>query len=275
MLPKRTNGWAGGRVAIALLIAGPLLASDTLLFPVPLHLVRRIEDPIANTKNEFDEYCTGNKIITIRGSRTAIVDYERQELLEIDRTASTYSVASFEEISAARSIADASAPRRNKIESLAVAESWKTRSLGAKPTIAGRSADSFELTTSSVRVEVAVDRQVTLSRAALDALSGASYPNKPSDQQEAIAHVCARNGEAHAEAAGGGAYGLPLDQSVTVDADPTTHLTIRNTIVRVTNDLPPPEMLAIPAGAALVESRPARMVKQLRELEHASKTPRP
>lgn len=264
----------GGRVAFALLIAVPLLATDAPLFPVPLHLVRRVEDPISNVTTEVDEYCTGNRIITIRGTKTAIVDYERQELLEIDRAASTYSVASFEEIAAARSIADPSRPRGIKIESTAATESWKTTPLGAKPTTAGRVADSFEIRGSSIKVEVAVDRSVTLSRAALDALSGASYPNKPTDQQEAIVRACARTGAAHAEIAGAGSYGLPLDQTITVDADPKTHLTLRNTIVRVTNDLPPPELLAIPAGAALVDSRPARMTRQFQELEKAPKNPR-
>lgn len=275
MLPKLSNGWAGGRVAFALLIAVPLLASDIPLFPTPLHFVRRVEDPIANSTTEVDEYCTGNKIITVRGSKTAIVDYERQELLEIDRAASTYSVASFDEIAASRAIGDPSTPRRSKIESTAAGESWQTRPLGARLTASGRSADSFEIVTNGVQVEVAVDRQVSLSRAALDAISGASYPNKHTDQQEALARACARTGDVHAQVAGGGSYGLPLDQSITVDTDPKTHLTIRNVIVRVTNDLPPPEMLAIPAGAALVESRPARMVKQLKELEQAPKTPRP
>ena len=265
----------GGRVAFALLIAVPLLASDAALFPVPLHLVRRFEDPISNVTTEVDEYCSGNKIITIRGAKTAVVDYERQELLEIDRTASTYSVATFEEIAASRSIADPSIPGRGRIQTSAARESWKTTPLGAKPTAAGRSADSFELTTSNVRVEVAVDRSVTLSRAALDALSGASYPNIATDQQEALAHACARRGQVQAELAGNGSYGLPLDQTITVDADPKTHLTVRNTIVRVTSELPPPEMLAIPAGAALVASRPARMMKQLQELEKAPKNPRP
>lgn len=264
----------GGRVAFALLIAVPLLASDAPLFPVPLHLVRRVEDPISNVTTEVDEYCSGNKIITIRGAKTAIVDYERQELLEIDRTASTWSVASFEEIAAARTIAEPSGPRSGRKAATTARESWKTTPLGAKPTTAGRTADSFEIATSGLKVEVAVDRSVTLSRAALDALSGAPYPNKVTDQQEAIARACARTGDAHAEIAGGGSYGLPLDQTITIDADPKTHLTVRNTIVRVTNDLPPPEMLAIPAGAALVESRPARMMRQFQELEKAPKIPR-
>lgn len=255
-------------------MAVPLVASDAPLFPVPLHFVRRVEDPIANSTTEVDEYCAGNKIITVRGARTAIVDYERQEMLEIDRAASTYSVASFEDIAQARSIAGPPDGNR-KTESAAARESWKTTPLGVRSSRGGRSADSFELTANNVRVEVAVDRQVTLSRSALDALTGASYPNKPTDQQQAVARVCARTNEPRAAEAGTEMYGLPLDQSMTIDVDAKTHLTIRNSIVKITNELPPPELLAIPAGAALVESQPARMVKQLRELEQAAKTKRP
>ena len=73
MLPTRSSGWVGGRIAFVLLIAAPVLASDIPLFPIPLHIVRRVEDPIANTATELDEYCTGNRIITIRGAKTAIV----------------------------------------------------------------------------------------------------------------------------------------------------------------------------------------------------------
>src|SRR5471030_2366249 len=53
VLPKISNGWAGGRVAVALLVAIHLLASDIPLFPTPLHLVRRVEDPIASSSTEI------------------------------------------------------------------------------------------------------------------------------------------------------------------------------------------------------------------------------
>lgn len=270
MLPTKRTGWVGGRVALVLLIATPLLASDVPLFPVPLHFVRRLEDPISGVTTDVDEYCTGNKIITVRGERTAIADYEGQQLIEIDRAASTYSVATFEDISRARSLAARPAPaKQNPIASDALRPTWKTSAHGVRSSQSGRSADSFEISSDNVKVDLAVDRQITLSRAALDALSGASYPNKPDAQQDAIARACARTSDAQTQIAGDGSYGLPLEQSITVDADAKTHLTVRNSIVKITSELPPPELIAIPAGAALVESRAARMVKTLSETEHA------
>jgi hypothetical protein len=272
VLPTRPVGWVGGRVAFALLIALPLLASDAPLFPVPLHLVRRVEDPIAGSTVEVDEYCSGNRIITISGSRTAIVDYEHQELLEIDRAAYTYSIATFDEIARSKAVFDRPRPTNESTASIA----WKTTPLGVTQSRTGRSADSFEITTDKIKVQVAVDRQVTLSRAALDAISGAGYPNKSSDQQEAVARVCARNADVPgAKTTGVVAYGLPLEQSIAFEAGAATPLTVRNTIVRMTNELPPPELLAIPAGAKLVDSRAAQMQKVLRELGDVAPASRP
>lgn len=268
MLPTNSIVRVGGRVAFALFVAMPLQASDDVLFPVPLHLVRRIEDPIAGATAEVDEYCTGNKLITVRGNKTAIADYERQELLEIDRATATYSFARFDEIAKARAIVDPPAPKRNAIETSARREVWKTTALGVRSSAIGRSADAFEVSAGAVKVELAVDREITLSRPALDALTGAGYPSKPSDQQEAVARACARMPETPTARTtnGGDAYGLPLDQSITFEAGAKRHLTVRNTIVRITSELPPPELLAIPAGAKLVESRAAQMQRLLREL---------
>ena len=272
MLPTKPAVWVGGRVALALLIALPLLASDAALFPVPLHLVRRVEDPIAGSTVEVDEYCSGNQIITISGSRTAIVDYERRELLEIDRAASTYSIATFDEIARSKAVFDRPRPKKEPAASIA----WNTTPLGVTRSRTGRSADSFEITTDKIKVQVAVDRQVTLSRAALDAISGAGYPNKSSDQQEAVARACVRRTDVPgAKTTGAGTYGLPLEQSITFEAGAAAPVTVRNTIVRVTNELPPPELLAIPAGAKLVDSRAAQIQKALKELGDVATAPKP
>ncbi|HEX9161126.1 MAG TPA: hypothetical protein VF980_05395 [Thermoanaerobaculia bacterium] len=261
-------GWLGGRVAIALVIAAPVLAGSAPLFPVPLHLVRRIEDPLAAGPVEIEEYCAGNKIITVNGSRTAIVDYERQELLEIDRSASTYSVVSFHDIAAARAVFAPPVPKRNAIATTtANHDEWKTTALGMRASRGGRSADSFEIAGDRIKLELAVDRQVTLSRSALDALSGSAYPNDAASHHEALVHACARTSNAlPARAADADGYGLPLDQTITIEADEHTHVTLRNVVLRVTNDLPPPDVMAIPAGAKLVESRATQMLRNLKEL---------
>jgi hypothetical protein len=205
-------------------------------------------------------------------------------MLEIDRAAATYSVARFDEIAKAHAIADPAAKRINAQSTAATGDAWKTTPLGVTQSRAGRSADAFEIvstTPESIKVEVAVDRQVTLSRQALDALVGSGYPNKISDQQEAVARACVRSvaSASLAEVRAGAPaatleYGLPLEQSITFATDANKRFTVRNSVVRVSNELPPPEVLAIPAGAKLVESRPVQMQKTLRELEH-SVEPRP
>jgi len=62
------------------------------LFPAPLHIVRRIDDPVSRRAITIHEYCAGNRIVTIDGERAVIVDYDAQQFVEIDRRAGTYSV---------------------------------------------------------------------------------------------------------------------------------------------------------------------------------------
>lgn len=69
------------------------ILAAALLFPEPLHLVRRIDDPIAQTVFTVDEYRHGNRIITARGNRVVIADFARREVTVVDRAASTYSIA--------------------------------------------------------------------------------------------------------------------------------------------------------------------------------------
>lgn len=243
------------------MIAVSLAASDVPLFPIPLHLVRTIEDPIAGAKVRVDEYCTGNRIITVNGSRTAIVDYDRRELTEIDRGAASYSVARFDEVAAAQMpLAPASGN-----------ETWKTTPLGVRSSADGRNADAFEIVSSGpekVKVELRVDRERSVSRSAFEALVGSAYPNRGSEQQNAVALACARTrAVSAADASGAESYGIPLEQTITFEAGSGKTLTIRNSVISVTNELPPPDVLTIPAGAKLIESRAARMQKALRELK--------
>lgn len=73
--------WVAG---IAFALASAAMAADAL-FPRPLHIVRRVEDPVAGTSATLHEYCAGDQIVTVHGSRVVIADYARQQLLEIDR----------------------------------------------------------------------------------------------------------------------------------------------------------------------------------------------
>ncbi len=251
-----------------MMAAVPLAAGDVPLFPLPLHLVRTIDDPIAGASVRVDEYCTGNRIITVNGSKTAIADYDRQEILEIDRAAATYSIARFDEIASARAALAPPSSRK---------ETWTTTPLGVRGLAGGRSADVFEIVNADaekIRVELRVDRELAVSRKAFDALVGAAYPNRPTEQQNAVARACARARSVAAETVVADSYGIPLEQAITFENGTEKALTIRNSIVSVTNDLPPPEVLAIPAGAKLIESRAARMQKILKELKDLP-TPHP
>ena len=268
-IPILRAGWWG---ALLMLIASSLVAAEENLFPIPLHLLRRVEDPISKTSVELDEYYSGNKVISVRGGRTAIVDYERQEMLEIDRDAGTYSVARFDEIAKSKA---ATYPRPEKSTELQ-ATGWKTTALGLRAAASGSSVDSFEITSTKgekVRVEIGIDRRVLLSREALDVLLGAAYPNTAPSHHDSLARTCSQPSTAISSVAT--QYALPVEQSITYDVPHDKPVTIRTSILKVTNDLPPPEVLAIPAGAKLVESRAALLLRLSREFDSQQETQRP
>src|SRR5438874_8531547 len=79
-----------------------LLLAVAVLFPKPIHFVRKVDDSISGKSVTFDQYCAGNRIVTVRGARVTIADYEKQELTEVDREAGTYSVTRFDEIAKAK-----------------------------------------------------------------------------------------------------------------------------------------------------------------------------
>ena len=202
-----------------------LVASSSLgaLFPTPLHLVRRVDDPVAKTSTTVDEYCYGDRIVTINGSRVAITDYAEQRLTEIDHQRATYSITSFADIARARP---------------AVPESKTT-------------------------VKVEVDRSVALSREAVEALVGASYPNRHVAEHDQILSAAAPQNSGRIAAQSESGYALPSDTSVTFE----NGLTMRNVIVRIDHDLPPAQLMLIDPGATRVESRITRAPRELKQLD--------
>src|SRR5581483_5691016 len=155
--------------AAAALVWLVVSTSYGVLFPTPLHFVRRIEDPIARTTVTVDEYCEGDRIVTVNGSRVAISDFAAQLLTEIDHARAVYSITRFAEIAETRA---------------AVPQS-----------------------TSSVKVEI--DRSVALSREAVEALVGASYPNRRTAEHDRIlAEAALAGGHLAAQSADAQPYGL-------------------------------------------------------------------
>lgn len=198
----------------------------TVLFPTPLHLVRSIEDPIARTTTTIQQYCYGNRIVTINGARVAIEDHGDQTLTEIDHQRLTYSVTRFDEIAKAR-------PGR-------------------------------ELKERGAKRRVDVNRSVALSRAAVEALIGASYPHVRTAAHDEVLQAAGapRAGRIAAQSTDA-QYGLPADETVTYE----NGLTSRNIVVSIDNDLPPAASLLIDPGATRVESRSTRLQRELEQLD--------
>ncbi len=207
-----------------------LLLAVAVLFPKPIHLVRKVEDSISGKSATFDQYCAGNRIVTVRGAKTSIADYAKQELTEIDRDAGTYSVTRFDEI----------------------AKSKKPHAMRAD----------------AAKIDVNVNRSVSLSKDAVEALIGASYPNSRSEVHDRVLSAAApQKGGGRANAASvDDAYALPSEQTVTIDG-----VTTRDAIVSVTYDSAPPDVMAIDPHAKRVESKITRMSKELEQLDKLPK----
>jgi hypothetical protein len=244
------------------------LAAPDVLFPEPMQLTRRIDDPITGSSVTLEEYCTGNRIITVRGRKVAITDFEKQQLTEIDHDAATYSITRFDEIARLHT------KRAPRAMALKTATPLEPRALGVRASASGRSLDTFEVRAETLAdkpvLQIGVDRSVSISREALDALLGAGYPNERSWQHDAITRAAApaqsRMQAASSSASQKTAYALPADQSMTWMID-GRELILRNTILGVANRPPPAELLLIPRGAKQVESHAVTTQRLLEELD--------
>jgi len=152
-----------------------------------------------------------------------ITDYAEQRLIEIDHQRAVYSITSFADIAKARP---------------AVPEPKTT-------------------------IKVEVDRSVALSREAVEALVGASYPNRHSADHDRILSAAAPPSGGRIAAQSQSVYGLPSATAITFE----NGLTLRNVVVRVDHDLPPAQSLLIDPGATRVESRLTRAPRELKQLD--------
>lgn len=262
MIRHRTLRRAPWFAAVVALFAGT--ASAAVLFPQPIHIVRTIEDPIAGTTVTIDEYCSGNRVVSIRGEDVVnILDYTTAELIEIDRTAATWSRTPFDQLANAR-------PAHARATTTAPA----LRAMGTRSSPSGHTLEVFESAdeTGGVkrRIEVGVDRQVSLSRVALEALIGASYPAAHTGLHDVILAAAAGRRASAASTATAPAeseLGLPAEIVVTFTVDGET-LTARSSVVRTDSRTIPPGALLIPVGGTRVESRLLRFAKESDSLDH-------
>ena len=295
------------RLASLLAIAMAVPAQGAALFPTPLHLVRRIEEPAAQQTSVVEEFCEGNRVVTVAlgGRLVTIADYGAQELSEISRDRHEYSVTPFAEIARATPGTD----RLNDAHAMKVASAeWQTHALGVKTSAAGRPSDVYELSRSNQSIEVAFDRTVRLSRDALEVLIGAAYPSAHGQEHDAILRAAngtpaslpagstassrrdspktaaSKDVEAtksqeifpHA-ATGNGATASMVGSSEEVFALPVEQtivhslegasFTVHVSIIRVDAATVPRKLLAIEPGARQVQSRLTRLQRELAATE--------
>jgi hypothetical protein len=254
--------------AVIMVVVGARGATDDPLFPSALHFTRVVHDPLTKKVVTVEEYCHGDRMISIAGPRTSVVDYRKGELLEIDRSAGTYSITPFAAIARARS---AASPRAaEKSASKATDTRWNVRSEGASDH-AGRRVEKLTATRSAAKgseeITVSVDRSVHVSRAAAEVLLGAAYPNPPDERDETILGAI-RNQDGNARSADE-TYPLIVEKTFRLRAEGEA-IEFGDEVTRIGSEDAPSDLIAIPAGARQVESK---IVVLQRELSQADSLP--
>jgi hypothetical protein len=238
-----------------------------VLFPQPVHLTRQITDPFAAAPVVVEQFCYGNRVVTVRGERTTIADYEHNELTEIDRDTGTYSIISFEDVAKATA-----GPYTAAAKATPKKKEWTVRPKTARASRLGRSTEVYELAREdamqSETVEVSIDRSVQLSPAAAEVLLGVAYPSNKRANADAVMNVARtrRGVSTNAAASESDSIGLPVEQVTRIDVE-GEHLEHRDVVVHIGNELPEPALLALPPNATRVESRLTVRARVLDELD--------
>jgi hypothetical protein len=250
-----------------------------ILFPKSLHLTRQVVDPLSGSTVTFEEYCYGNRVVSVSGDKTVITDYDKQEITEIDRRAGTYSLSRFEEVASVSAMALGTPAMQSDAGTESMRrEQWTATPRGVRGSAAGRSVEQFEFAEageSGRKVEVGIDRSISLSQEAVEVLIGAAYPNARRDEHEPLLRAAGVREATRTIVATANdvpsdeGYGLPLTQSFTF-SDSGSTVTFRTNVTRVGAEAPPAELMIIPPAAKRVESHAVALRRQLRELDRPS-----
>jgi hypothetical protein len=252
-----------------------LPAAADILFPTPIHLTRRIHESIGGGTAVVEQYCYGNRVITVRGPITTIADYDKSEITEINRDDGTYSISRFDQVAKALN------PKALQATSQSGAKQpWELRKVGRANALSARSTEVFEADRKDEavtrHVRIGIDNSVALSKNALEVITGSAFPANAKDEDAAIASAAKGRAPALASQSTGGAktaaadrYGLPVEQVFRFEAD-GQQAEYRDVVVRVGDEVPPADLVAIPAGAKLVESR---LIKTTRMIDAIDRLP--
>jgi len=257
---------------LALSVAALPAGAAELLFPKALHLTRRVHDSIGGATTVVEQYCYGNRVITVSGNVTTITDYDKSEITEINRADATYSISRFDQI--AKALHPASLPAASLSSSK---KSWELRNVGRAGALSARSTDIFEADRSdhemTRHVRIGIDSSVALSKDALAVITGSAFPASPKEEDTAIATAAKRHAPAVASQSTGGSngaaaesYGLPVEQVYRFEAE-GQQAEVRDVVVRVGEEVPPADLVAVPPGAKLVESRLIRTTRMLDSID--------
>ncbi|HET8772700.1 MAG TPA: hypothetical protein VFP80_02870 [Thermoanaerobaculia bacterium] len=231
-------------------------AVGDVLFPLPIHLTRQVHDSIGGTTATVEQFCYGNRVVSVNGTRTSIADYDKNELTEIDREDGTYSVTRFDDVAKALAYG---VPKGEATQA-----QWKVKSGGLEQLRTNRANAAFEAEldegTTKRRTRIAVDRTVSLSKDALDVLIGAAYPNSRKAEDAVVLQA----------AKGQKDYALPVEQHTTITLG-EDRAEMSDVVIRVGSELVPPDLIAVPPDAKLVESRVLQRMHALQQLENAQR----
>ncbi|HKR67023.1 MAG TPA: hypothetical protein VJZ00_25065 [Thermoanaerobaculia bacterium] len=267
---------ATGLILSAMLLTFSAGAAERVLFPTPLHITRELSDPVSQKTTVIDEYCQGNRMISVSGSRTAIADYAKGEMTEIDFSAGTYSVTKFAQIAKLNEKTTASAERPLAKSAASNNDEWRVEARGGA-VVASRPVETTEAErkdeNSRQVIRVSADRQMTLSRGAVEAIMGIGYPHRASNVGDVLLGALRSHDNKRVQTNGVAAedeYHLPMEQVFRFETGGESVET-RNVVTRIGNELVPAEALTIPPGAKLVESKAVAMQRLLEELDGTSR----
>lgn len=260
----------------ALLVPGSSLAAGPAasLFPEPLHLTRHVEAGLGAAGQVLEEYYSGNRVVSVDGPRVSVADYERREVVSIDRSTKTFSVTSFEEL--ARTARACVLPCTGQQAGLSAPAR-------PSPQLLPGQQEKFEIRgehPDDDRTTVTIDQSMALSREAFEVIVGSAYPNAASRESDFLTAISIRTSQTNTAGVAQPAlrsqtsqrfqYGLPVEQITTAGSDGET--TIQNRVVRVGREAVPEDFLNIPAGYQRVASTMARHQRELDELDKLPST---
>ncbi len=238
---------AGVSCALLLLSVSVPAEAAAPLFPKAFHVVREVNDSLTGHVTRVDEYFAGDQVITINGDKTAIADYAKQELTEIDRGKATYSIASFAQLAAALP----APPVRPAAKTPAIEHRGSERRAGRNVEV--MIADDA---TNALHAEIAVDHSISLSKDAFEVVAGGAFPRNGGPAVDLLRGAAAnpRSRIASQSTTSGDTFAMPIEQKLQWNLHgESVEVTLK--VITIDDQQPSPQLIVIPAGARRVEAK--------------------